>query len=132
MRTACGYDDSRTTTNDGAGDPSEKEVGPLLNVKTNEELSPYADRISGKSDVFTYIHGSRELYAEDVDQHMEVWPDMVTPIAEVTIDDIQVSGQELPLTNDQEQLRQLIWRNKILLINKGNALPTPARGDMRY
>ena len=63
---------------------------------------------------------------------MEELPDIVTPIAGVTIDDIQVGGQAILLTDDQEKLKQLIWRNKILLINKENALPQPARGDMRY
>ena len=34
----------------------------------------------------------------------------------------------MPLTDYQELLRQLIWRNKHLLISKGNALPPAARG----
>ena len=46
---------------------------------------------------------------------MAVFPDVVTPTAEVTIDDIQVVDSDIPLTENQEKLRQLIWRNKILL-----------------
>ena len=59
---------------------------------------------------------------------MAVLPDIVTPTAEVTIDDIQVGDPDVPLTEDQERLRQLIRRNNYLLIGKGNALPTTARG----
>ena len=68
------------------------------------------------------------MYAEDVDQHMTVLPDIVMPTAKVAIKDIQVGDPDVPLTEDQERLRQLIWRNKNLLIDKGNALPTAARG----
>ena len=59
---------------------------------------------------------------------MAVLPDFVTPTAEVTIDDIQVGDQGVPLTEDQERLRQPIWINKHLLIGKGSALPPAARG----
>ena len=59
---------------------------------------------------------------------MAVLPDIVTPTAEVAIDDIQVGDPDVPLTDDQVQLRQLIWRNKHLFIVKGNALPPAARG----
>ena len=59
---------------------------------------------------------------------MAVLPDIVMPNAEVTIDDIQVGDPDLPLTGDQERLRQLIWINKHLLIGKGNALPPAVRG----
>ena len=79
-------------------------------------------------DFSTYRHEFGELYAEDVDQHMAVLPDIVTPTAEVTIDDIQVGDPGVPLTEEQERLRQLIWRNKHFLIGKGNALPPAARG----
>ena len=66
------------------------------------------ERIAGEPDASTYRHQSGELYAEDVDQHMAVLPDIVTPTAEVTIDDIQVDGLDVPLTEDQERLRQMI------------------------
>ena len=48
--------------------------------------------------------------------------------AEITIDDVQVGDQGVPLTEDQARLRKLIWRNNHLLIGKGNALPPAARG----
>ena len=52
------------------------------------------------------------------------------PTSEVTIDDIQVGYPDLPLTDNQEQLIQLIWRNKNLIIGKGNAFPPAARGEI--
>ena len=47
---------------------------------------------------------------------MAVFPDIVMPTADVTIDDIQLGDPDVPLTDDHERLRQLIWRNKHLLI----------------
>ena len=114
--------------NDGAGDQSKKEAGSSPGVTINEEPGPEEDRIAGERDGSTYCHESGELYAEDVDQHMAVLPDTVMPTAKVAIKDIQVGDPDVPLTEDQERLRQLIWRNKNLLIDKGNALPTAARG----
>ena len=75
-----------------------------------------------------FNHESGELYAEDVDQHMAVLPEVVSSTAEITIDDIQVGDPGIPLTQDQEKLRQLIWKSRHLLIGKGNALPPAARG----
>ena len=96
----------------------------------DEEPGPDNDRIAGELDVATYRHESGELYAEDVDQHMAVLPDILTPTAKVAINDIQVGDPDVLLTDDQEQLRQLIWRNKHLLIGKGNALPPAAREEI--
>ena len=91
------------TTNDGAGDQSKKEAGPSPNITIDEETCPDNDRIARELDVTTYSHQCGDLYAEDVDQHMAVLPDIVTPTAEVTIDGIQVGDPDVPLTEDQEQ-----------------------------
>ena len=116
------------TTNDRAVDQSQKEAGLSPDVKTEEEPCPENDRIEEELDVSTYRHESGELYAKDVDQHLAVLPEIVTSTAEVTIDGIQVGYPDVPLTDDQEQLRQLVWRNKNLLIGKGNALLPAAQG----
>ena len=116
------------TASDGAGDQSKKDAGPSSDVKTDNEPGPEDDRIEEEPDVSTHRHESGKLYAEDVDPHMAVLPDMVMPTSEVTIDDIQVYDPALPLTDDHERLRHLIWRNKQLLNGKGNALPPAARG----
>ena len=63
-----------------------------------------------------------------MDQDMAVLPDIVMPTAEVTIDHILLDDPVVPLTEDQERLRQLIGRNKHLLIRKGNVLSPAARG----
>ena len=69
----------------------------------------YGDkRIAGEPDASTCRHESEELYAEYVDQHLAVLTDIVTSTAEVTIDDIQVGDMDVPLTEDQERMRQLI------------------------
>ena len=89
------------TTNDGAGNQSKKEAEPSLDVTINEEPDPDNDRIAGELDVATYRHESGELYAENVDQHMAVPPDIVTPTAEVAIDIFQVGDPDVSLTDDQ-------------------------------
>ena len=44
------------------------------------------------------------MYAEDVDQHMEILPEVVTPPAEISLEDIQVGEPGDPLSNDREKL----------------------------
>ena len=96
------------TTNDEPGDQSMKEAGPSPDVKNDGDTCPGDDRIEEAPNVSTYLRESGELYAEDVDQHMAVLPDVVMLTSEVTIDDIQVDDLDLPLTDDQERSRQLI------------------------
>ena len=79
-------------------------------------------------DESTYYHEGGELFAEDVEQHMAVLPEITVSTTEITIDDVQVGDPGMPLTEDQEDLRQLIWKSRHLLIGKGNALPPAARG----
>ena len=79
-------------------------------------------------DESTYYHEGGELFAEDVEQHMAVLPEHTTSTTEITIDDVQVGDPGIPLTEDKEDLRRLIWRIHHLLIGKGNALPPAARG----
>ena len=59
---------------------------------------------------------------------MAVLPEVVTSSTEITIDDVQVRYPGVPLTKDQERLRQSIWKNRHLLFRKGNASPPAARG----
>uniref|UniRef100_A0AAV1UBC5 Reverse transcriptase n=1 Tax=Peronospora matthiolae TaxID=2874970 RepID=A0AAV1UBC5_9STRA len=73
-------------------------------------------------------HDSGDLFAEDVGQHMALLTKIIAPTKEVAIDDIQVGDPGVTLTDDQEKLRQMIWKNRQLLIGKGNALPPAARG----
>ena len=78
--------------------------------------------------VSMYRNESGKMYAEDVDQHMAVLPGVVTPAAEISLEDIQVGDPGEPLSSDQEKLRQLIWANRHLLFGKDNTLPPTARG----
>ena len=70
----------------------------------------------GSLDASVYYHESGELFAEDIDQHMADLPEIVTTTAKVSIDDIQVGDPGGPLTDDQEKLRLLIWKNRHLSI----------------
>ena len=65
-----------------------------------------------------YHHESGNLFAEDVDQHMTILPEIITATAGITIDDIQVGELEVQKSYDQEKLRQLIWHNRHLQIAK--------------
>ena len=42
------------------------------------------------STVSAYRDFSEELYAEDVNQHMAILPEVITPAAEISFEDIQV------------------------------------------
>ena len=77
-----------------------------------------------------YDHEDGELFAKDVKQHMAVLPDLNVPTQDITIDDIQVGDPGIPRTEDQEKLRQMVWKSQHLLIRKGNALPPAARGTV--
>ena len=61
---------------------------------------------------------------------MAVLPEVTACTTEMTIDDIQVGDPGVPLTDDQERLRKFILKNRRLLMEKGNALPPAARGDV--
>uniref|UniRef100_A0AAV1V970 Reverse transcriptase n=2 Tax=Peronospora matthiolae TaxID=2874970 RepID=A0AAV1V970_9STRA len=75
-----------------------------------------------------YYHESGDLFADDIEQHLAVLPEMSTATEEVTINDIQIGDPDVPLTADQQRLRSLIWRSRHLLMGKENALPPAARG----
>ena len=75
-----------------------------------------------------YYHESGVLFAEDVGQHMAVLPEVDVMLSEVKIDDIQMGDRGVPLTKEQEKLRQLIWKKRNLLMGKGGYLPPAARG----
>uniref|UniRef100_A0AAV1VFN7 Reverse transcriptase n=1 Tax=Peronospora matthiolae TaxID=2874970 RepID=A0AAV1VFN7_9STRA len=69
-------------------------------------------------DELTYYHEGGELFAEDVEQHMAVLSEVSISTTEITIDDVQVGDPGIPLTEDQEDLRRLIWKSRHLLIGK--------------
>uniref|UniRef100_A0AAV1URW7 Reverse transcriptase n=1 Tax=Peronospora matthiolae TaxID=2874970 RepID=A0AAV1URW7_9STRA len=80
------------------------------------------------AEIPVYHHESGDLFAEDIEQHMAVLPEMSATTEEVTIEDIQIGDPDVPLTTDQQRLRSLIWKSRHLLMGKGNALPPAARG----
>ncbi|KAE8883029.1 hypothetical protein PF003_g32919 [Phytophthora fragariae] len=73
-------------------------------------------------------HEGGELFAEDVESHMAVLPEVATTTEEVTIEDIQVGNPADNSPEEIEKLRQIIWKRCHLLMGKGNALPPAARG----
>ena len=80
------------------------------------------------AEIPVYHHESKDLFAEDIEHHMAVLPEMSTTTEEVMIDDIQIGDPNVPLTADQQRLRSLIWKSRHLLMGKINALPPSARG----
>ena len=76
----------------------------------------------------SHHHESGVLFAKDVGQHVAVLPEVDVILSGVKIDDIQVGDPGVPLTNEQENLCQLIWKKRRLLMGKENSLPPAARG----
>ncbi|GMG14512.1 unnamed protein product [Phytophthora fragariaefolia] len=118
--------------NQGQGTPDPDQQ---LNTRANQWRDQR--RVDGRAanpdavdpgDKEVYIKESGDLYAEDVEGHLAVLPEVTPTIEEVNIEDIQVGD---PNDNTQEQvdrLRHIIWRRRHLLIGKGNALPPAAKG----
>ncbi|KAE8961598.1 hypothetical protein PR002_g29849, partial [Phytophthora rubi] len=73
-------------------------------------------------------HEGGEQFAEDVESHMAVLPEVATTTEKVTIEHIQVDNPEDNSPEEIERLRQIIWKRCHLLMGKGNALPPAARG----
>ena len=98
-------------------------------VKGNDVVAIGEERTEAEPPtVSIYRNDSGELYPDDFYQHMAILPRVVTPVAKIFLEDIQVGDPGELLSRDQEKLRQLIWANRYLLISKGNALPPAARG----
>ncbi|POM63047.1 reverse transcriptase, partial [Phytophthora palmivora] len=76
------------------------------------------------------IHEGGDLFADDVESQMAVLPEVVTTTEEVTIKDIQVGDPEINTPEENDRLRQIIWKRAHLLIGKGNALPPAALGPI--
>ncbi|KAE9314677.1 hypothetical protein PR003_g19188 [Phytophthora rubi] len=75
-------------------------------------------------------HEGGELFAEVVESHMAVLPEVATATEGVTIEDIQVGNPEDNSPEEIERLRQIIWKRCHLLMSRGNALPPATRGTV--
>ena len=103
---------------------------PEETKESEEESSPKIDETE-TAEAPVYYHESEDLFAEDIEQHLAVLPEMSTAEEEKTIDDIQIGDPNVPLTTDQQRLRSLIWKTSHLIIGKGNALLPASRGSIR-
>ena len=65
-----------------------------------------------------YYHGGGEIFADHVDQQMDVLLEVATCSTKIPIDVTLVEDSGISLIEDQEKLRQLIWKNRHLLIVK--------------
>lgn len=91
------------------------EPNKVIADRTHELIIPTkCNKTAAEEHVF--CHESGELFAEDVDQHMAILPEVVTPEKEITIEDIQVGDPGVPLTNKQAELRDRIWKSRHLLM----------------
>ncbi|CAI5718033.1 unnamed protein product [Peronospora effusa] len=118
----------KDTINVGIVDDNDQGQSDRVKNKSRAIATEDVPTKEPSSDEAVYSHESGDLLTKDVNQHMAVLPEIVMSTVEISIDDIQVGDPEIPLTEEQEKLRQLIWKNRHLLIGKGNALPPAARG----
>lgn len=68
------------------------------------------------------------MFAEYVEHHMSVMSEITKFMIEIMIDDTQIVDPGVPLSGNQENLRQVIWMSLYLLIGKENALHSAALG----
>ncbi|KAJ8575379.1 hypothetical protein ON010_g3835 [Phytophthora cinnamomi] len=76
------------------------------------------------------IKEGSDLYAEDVEGHLAVLPEVTPTTEDVKIEDLHVGD---PSDNTQKEigrLRSIIWHRRHLLIGKGSALPPAAKGGI--
>ncbi|OWY90997.1 reverse transcriptase [Phytophthora megakarya] len=76
-----------------------------------------------------YYHDSGDLSAEDLEGNLAVLSEIrITTTAKVSIEDLQVGDSGSATPEEIERLRQIIWKKRHLLIDKGNALPPCGQG----
>ncbi|POM69080.1 Reverse transcriptase [Phytophthora palmivora] len=66
------------------------------------------------------------LFAEDVEDQMDVLPEVTATTEEVKIEDLQMGDAKINTQEEIERIVQMIWKRKHLHIGKGNALPPAA------
>ncbi|GMF19246.1 unnamed protein product [Phytophthora fragariaefolia] len=118
------------TNPDGVGEfPGEHKHIPADDAtSTHSAFVDLGDRAVDPGDAEVCIKESGDLYAEDVEGHLAVLPEVTPTTEEVKIEDIQVGNPNDSTQEQVDQLKQIIWRRQHLLIGKGNALPPAAKG----
>ncbi|GMF40659.1 unnamed protein product [Phytophthora fragariaefolia] len=120
----------RSTNPVGLGDFSGEHKHIPADDAPNTHSAPVnlGDRAIDSADEEVCIKESGDLYAEDVEGHLVVLPEVTPTTEEVKIEDIQL-GDPNDNTHEQvDRLNHIIWRRRHLLIGKGNALPPAAKG----
>ncbi|GMG17641.1 unnamed protein product [Phytophthora fragariaefolia] len=122
--------EGRATNPDGLGDFSGEHKQIPADDATSTHSAPVdlGDRAVDPGDEEVCIKESGDLYAEDVEGRLAVLPEVIPTTEEVKIEDIQVGNPNDNKREQVDQLKQIIWRRRHLLIGKGNALPPAAKG----
>ncbi|GMF47169.1 unnamed protein product [Phytophthora fragariaefolia] len=122
--------EGRATNPDGLGEFS----GEHKHIPANDATSTHSasvdlgDKAVDPGGDEVCIQESGDLYAEDVEGHLAVLPEVTPTTEEVKIEDIQVGNLNDNTQEQDDQLKQIIWRRRHLLIGKDNALPPAAKG----
>ncbi|ETO58593.1 hypothetical protein F444_23029, partial [Phytophthora nicotianae P1976] len=69
-----------------------------------------------------------QLFAENVDCHMAVLPEITMTTEDVKLQDFRIENDGENTPEEVDRLRKIIWSRQHLLLGKGNALPPAARG----
>ncbi|POM79027.1 Reverse transcriptase [Phytophthora palmivora] len=109
---------SKCTSNQGKVD-SDNSDGLHIEIKANIRDPTMDEEVC--------IQEGGILFAEDVEDQMAVLPEVTTTTEEVKIEDLQIGDTQINAQEEIEQLAQIIWKRKHLLIGKSNALPPQGR-----
>ena len=107
------------------GPPAHPEEGPPAHPA---EGPPVIKAEVNTPDDQVCVHESGDLRAEDIDKNWSVIPEVIPSTNEVMLEDIQIPDPGDTPKEEVDRLRQIIWRKRHLLMEKGNALPPVARG----
>ncbi|OWZ13196.1 LOW QUALITY PROTEIN: hypothetical protein PHMEG_00013526 [Phytophthora megakarya] len=118
-------------------DPGEEHDGkfPISPTKGVGQRYPLAEGATATSpqdaedDEEIYYHDSGDLSAEGLEGNLAVLPEIpISTTAKVSIEELKVGHSGSATPEETEKLRQVVWKKRHLLIGKGNALPSAAKG----
>ncbi|CAH0475209.1 unnamed protein product [Peronospora belbahrii] len=128
--------ESTTDQVDYHEDMTEKDEGPLVEVLRYSTPSRILQRPRILVPVRTMAFQlkvdrgrtpGRSVWAKDVNQGWAIIPEIDLSPTSIKLEDIQIPDSDGNTPEEVDRLRQILWRRRHLLMEKGNALPLAAR-----
>jgi len=97
----------------------------ILAVNSVKDL----DVDQSRMDDMVFVHEGSDLFGDDVAEELAVIPEPDTnPNEPVARGDLQGGDPDLNTKSEMNQMKDIIWGRRYLLVGKGDAFPPPAKG----